>query len=577
MLKFALFFPLNTGSSYLSKMSRKFKGTAVPLTAPERLLPTESCGIDLREARSMNRPTRDFGDDRPRRDFGDDRGPRRDFGDDRGPRRDFGDDRGPRRDFGDSRPPRREMGSEERFPRRFDRDGDDGPRRAFSRRTEDSGTGPAGESDDDWRAGPSRTATAPRRFGGDSSDMPERRPSRREEDTAADLEDDWRAGAAARPSAFTDRRTSKREDDESAPRRFGSRREDEESAPVRRFSSRKVEEPATKADEEDDWRRAAPREEPVNRDRIERTRSARPATKADEEDDWRAVRSAAPRRESPVRETPSKLERRRSDDKKTPSTVQPKKAVVIVEEEKWSDDEEEQVPEAQEAKPDMEKISKFATKVGQYIGASKTEDVVKKIEAISKKIPVNFDKPELRSLEPMRAVLRLILDQSMLTSSDEILRVVGLIAPILLCLEDQFELNGGSVEEYQLNLIEECQRFVASIGCPRISPEEALVELIWLALYEQSVVCEEIFSKWLESDAFDSPHKSTTLFQTEAFRAWVYEFELPGVEASAKKTTQEADGKDEWSSDDDSDIEALVPKRLTAVNLRAGPIAPIRR
>ena len=127
-----------------------------------------------------------------------------------------------------------------------------------------------------------------------------------------------------------------------------------------------------------------------------------------------------------------------------------------------------------------------------------------------------------------------------------------------------------------MNLVEEVQQFVASVGCPRLNPEEALVELIWLALYEQSVVCEEVFSKWLEADEFESPNKSTTLFQTEAFRAWLYEFELPGVDATIRKRA-EVEQKDEWSSDDDSDIEALVPKRLAAVHLRAGQIAPIRR
>jgi hypothetical protein len=554
-------------------MSRKFKGTSIPLTAPERLLPTESTGIDLREARSMNR---NFGDDRgPRRDFGDDRGPRRDFGDDRGPRRDFGEERGFRREFSDDRPPRREFGGDERFPRRFDRDGDDGPRRTFSRRAEDSGPGAAADSEDDWRAGPSRAPVAPRRFGGDSSEMPERRQSRREEDTAAHLEDDWRAGASSnRPSAFADRRTVRRDDEEAAPRRFASRREDDDSAPVRRFSSRKEE--TTRADD-DDWRRPSREEGPAFKERIERTRSTRPPTKDEEEDDWRAVRAPAPRRTSPVRETPSKMERRRSNEdsvKKAPATEQPKK----VAEETWSSDEEEDVqqPEPQEVKPDMEKISKFSTKIGQYIEVSKEEDVTKKIDAITKKIPVNFEKPELRSFEPMKAILSHILDSSKLVSENEISRLVALIAPILLCLEEKFVVFGGSVETFQMNTLEEVQKFVAAIGCPRLSPEEALVELIWLALYDKAVVCEEVFQKWLEADELESPNKSTTLFQTEAFRAWLYEFELPGVEATVRKPTVAAE-KDEWSSDEDSDIEALVPKRITAAHVRAGQIAPIRR
>jgi hypothetical protein len=533
-------------------MSRKFKGTSVPLTAPERLLPTESSGIDLREARSMNRPTRDFGDDRgPRRDFGDDRGPRRDFGDDRGPRRDFGDDRGPRRDFG----------GEDRFPRRFDRDSDDMPRRSFSRGTEEGGQNAAGDSDDDWRAGPSRTTTAPRRFGGDDSER--RAPAPRREETAADMEDDWRAGAGstARSSAFGDRRGPRREDEDGAPRRFGSRREEEDDGPVRRFSSRKVEE--SRADD-DDWRRPS-REETAApaRERLDRTRSAKPATKADDEDDWRAVKPVV-RRTSPTAETPVRKERKPVEEKK------------VVEEEKWSSDEEEEAVVVQEVKPDMDKINKFASKVGQYIEVSQSEDVVKKIDSVTKKIPVNFGQVELASFEPARAVIGLVLKADSLVSDKEIHRLVGLVAPIMLCLEEQYTSFGGSVQDYQMQIVEEVQILVAALGCPRLSPKQALVEMIWLALYENGVVCEDVFSKWLESDQFASPSKSITMFQTEAFRAWLYEFELPGVQATVRKT-QEAEDKDEWSSDDDSDIEALVPKRISAATVRAGNIAPIRR
>ena len=550
----------HTISSVISsvQMSRRFKGTSVALDAPERLLPTESTGIDLREARSQNRPG--FGDDRPRRDFGGDDRPRRDFGGDDRPRRDFGGEDRPRRDFGGEERPRRDFG-------------EDGPRRTFSRRTEDSA--PAAESDDDWRGGAARTqsAVAPRRFG-DSAELGERRQSRRsveeKEDTAADLEDDWRAGSAPRPSAFADRRTVSRRDDEEAPRRFGSRREEDESAP-RRFASRRVEE--TRADDED-WRRPSREvstDEPVvAKERMERTRSARvPAvmTRADD-DDWRTVRPAAApvvRRTSPKEEAVVLKARKPVE---TPAVVQAK-----TEEATWSSDDEVEVEE----KPDMEKISKFAGKVAQYIAVSASEDVVKKIDSITKKIPANFGKPELSTFEPIKAVLALVLDQDKLTSEQETSRLVSLIAPICLVLEEQFLALGGSVTTFQLNIVEEVQRFVAALGCPRLSPEAALVELLWLALYEQGVVCEEVFTLWLDSDEFESPSKSVTLFQTEALRAWLYEFELPGVDATLRKAPAATSDKDEWSSDDDSDIEALVPKRIGGIHLRTGAVAPLRR
>jgi hypothetical protein len=248
----------------------------------------------------------------------------------------------------------------------------------------------------------------------------------------------------------------------------------------------------------------------------------------------------------------------------------------VVEEEKWSSDEEEEAVVVQEVKPDMDKINKFASKVGQYIEVSQSEDVVKKIDSVTKKIPVNFGQVELASFEPARAVIGLVLKADSLVSDKEIHRLVGLVAPIMLCLEEQYTSFGGSVQDYQMQIVEEVQILVAALGCPRLSPKQALVEMIWLALYENGVVCEDVFSKWLESDQFASPSKSITMFQTEAFRAWLYEFELPGVQATVRKT-QEAEDKDEWSSDDDSDIEALVPKRISAATVRAGNIAPIRR
>jgi hypothetical protein len=258
------------------------------------------------------------------------------------------------------------------------------------------------------------------------------------------------------------------------------------------------------------------------------------------------------------------------ETKPTPATVQAK------EEDKWSSDEEEEVEV--EEKPDLEKISKFTSKVAQYIEASSGEDVSKKIDAIAKKVPVNFGKPELSSLEPLKAVLVLVLDQSKLTSEKEISRLFALIAPICAVLEEQFTAYGGSIESFEMSAVEEVQKFVASLGCPRLTPDAALVELMWLAMYEQGIVCEEIFTKWLESDELESPNKSVTLFQTEAFRAWLYEFELPGVDATIRKAEAESD-KDEWSSDDDSDIEALVPKRIAAggIHLRPGAVAPLRR
>lgn len=500
-------------------MSRKFKGTTIQLGAPERLLPTESTGIDLREARSMNRPTRDF-EDRP--------------------------------------------------PRRSEREADEAPRRTFSRKTEESGSGRAGDSDEDWRTGPVRRV--------ESTEVPERRSRRPVEDreeAAADKEEDWRAGAGSSsgwPSAFGDRRSSRREEEDTGPRRFSSRADNE------------------------DWRRPVPggageREEST---RIDRTKSTRPpilaaaATRADEEDDWRTTKPTSS-------STTPWARRRQTEEPSTESTTPPKNAAIVssrrqnkpavtpstVQPKGWSSSEDEEAEKEPIVKPDMEKISKFASKIDQLAQLSSNEDVSKKIDSLLKKVPVNFAKAELVSLEPMLAVIRVVLNQDTLCKDDSTVEgLIRFVAPVLICLEDQYVSFGESVLEFQMNIVEETQRFVASIGCPRLSPQTALVEQLWLSLYESGAVCEEIFNLWLENDSFESPNKSTTLFQTEAFRAWIYHKELPGVAASMQRPSHQVsqnEEKDEWESSDDSDIEALVPKRVSGAPLRLGAVAPLKR
>ena len=479
---------------------------------PERLLPTESSGIDLREARSMNRPGRDF-EDRP--------------------------------------------------PRRMDRDGEEGPRRTFSRRTEESGSGRAGESDDDWRTG-----AAPRRVES-SYAAPERvarRSTEEREDAPADREDDWRAGASSRPSAFGDRRNARREEEDMGPRRFSSRRVED-----------------SRADDED-WRRPGlvdkKEEEFSSATRIERTRSIRPSPtqRSDEAEEWRTARQSS---------SSTPWTRRRSAEEEISSTPQTRKSPIVArklvvppkeeEEAKWSSsDDEEDEKEDIIIKPDLEKISKFASKLGQYVEQSAGEDMTRKIDALVKKVPTNFTKAELSSLETMRAVLLTILKSELLSSETDVERLVALISPVLVCLEDQYVVFGGEIAEFQTHVIEQVQISVASIGCPRLSPQTALVEQIWLSLYESKAVCEEVFSQWLDLESLESPNKATTLFQTQAFIAWLEEKELPGVAASARQSAVDED-KDEWESSDDSDIEALVPKRVTGAQIRLGAVAPLRK
>lgn len=512
----------------------RFKGQTIQLGGPERLLPTESTGIDLREARSMNRPPRD--------DRFDDRVPRR--MDDRG----F--DSGPRRTF-------------------RDRDEDEGPRRTTSRWADETSRG---ETEDDWRSGPSRTTSSnfTRRF--ESEPMERRSSTRRapadEEKTAADDEDDWRSGpgpSKTSSTAFGERRTSRRDDFDDAPRRVTSRADD------------------------DDWRRGG--REVVSEERIERTRSFKPApTRADEEGDWRtpatsnsatpwarkgstSVSAATPGK--PAAAVPAQRVRKTDDEEsprkfETPSRKSP--VVVEKEEAKWSSSEDEE--EVVETGPDMEKISKFAEKMNGYIEAGN----VQKIDSIVKKIPVNFGDAELKSLEPMRAILALALSDAVIANGEESIRsAFELIAPVLRCLEEAF----GDETQFEINTLEQAQVLVNARGLPRISPEMALIELVWLCLYQSQVIAEEMFRQWLDNDTLDSPGKSTSLFQTQAFIAWLYDEELPGVEATRRAVPSKtaAEDKDEWSDDSDSDIEALVPKRISTagINLRPATTGPLRR
>jgi hypothetical protein len=502
----------------------KFKGQTIQLGAPERLLPTTSTGMDLREVRSQNVvPSRDggrFGDrfarsDRPERSY---------------------DDAPPRRGF---------------------RDEDEGPRRTFSRRSEEDRPASKSEEADDWRSNRAPATEGFKRMDTSESGF-ERRSSTREEKpiTAADTEDDWRSGQPSRTtsSAFGERKFESRDMDSAPPRRFASRQQD-----------------VTKADEEDDWRRGGPAKPVVeDRPRIERTRSSfRPATKADEESDWRTATSSTPAptsgvashsatpwaRKTPVAESPAPLRRA------------PKEAAPVVAEVEWSSSESE-AAEPEEVKPDMEKISKFAERVEKLV-TPVTGETAKKIDSMVKKIGVNFTTAELGSFETARAVMKIALK-----STDTISSVMDAVAPIMLCLEQHFIELGNSQKDFVLDILETVQCAIHAQGLPRLSPECASIESIWIALYESEIIPEEAFQMWLENDTLPSPGKSVTMFQTEAFRAWLYDLELPGVDASVQAKPA---AKDEWASDsDDSDIEALVPKRA-AVHLRPTAVAPLRR
>lgn len=248
-------------------------------------------------------------------------------------------------------------------------------------------------------------------------------------------------------------------------------------------------------------------------------------------------------------------------------------------EDRWSSESEsEDEVVVAEVKPDMEKISKFIERVEKLICPITTESL-KKMDSLVKKIPVNFTHAEFGSLETSRAVIRASL-KSLSTGEDSSevapsAAVLAAVAPILLCLEHHYIELGHSVNGFYLDILETVQCWANSRGLPRISPECSLVEDLWLALYEAKIIPEEAFQLWLDNDTLPSPGKSVTLFQTEAFRAWLYEQELPGVEATVKT---KAGAKDEWGSDseDDSDIESLIPKRAGAPVLLK-PTTPLRR
>lgn len=481
---------------------RRFKGQTIQVSGPERLLPTESTGIDLREARVQNCPPREGGyGDRPRR-------------------------------F------EREERSFDEQPRRTFRDRDDGdvPRRAVSKRGEEEPS--RGDDEECWRAGPSAAPSNVRKF---DNELGERRVSRRSEEvsTPADTEDDWRAGKAVpRASVFSERRV-RIDDEEAAPRRFGSRQEDEG---VRRFASRQAEqEPESRADD-DDWRRGPSA-------LIERTRSSRQEGRPE----GRASGHSA---------TPWARKSEAVESSRTPvKIVKPVVAATAPAVVEWSSSEDDEVP-------DMQKIAKFGSKVEQLV----CDNEVKKIDAIVRKVPVNFSRVELTSFETTRAVLAIVLKHDHVSEID---RIVGLVAPLLICLEKEYTV----VSTWGELVLEEVQKFVHSLQLPRISPETSLVEQIWLSLYEHKVIAEEVFSNWLNSDKYESAGKSTTLFQTEAFRAWLYDLELPGVDATIRNLqTPTNANKDEWSdSEDDSDIESLVPKRVPGIHLRPTGVTPLRR
>jgi len=165
---------------------------------------------------------------------------------------------------------------------------------------------------------------------------------------------------------------------------------------------------------------------------------------------------------------------------------------------------------------------------------------------------------ELTTNLPVRHLMRPLVRHCRRTTEKEVNDTVKRIAPLLRRL-----ISEAGTWRFKVQVLCECQRAVAEIGLPRLSPALALVEALFDSLYKSEVIEEQYFDFWATYDKDDNPGRMKAMFQLNPFLEFVrdgpYEGESSDEEPNEGEEEEERDDAD--SEDEGSDIEALVPKR----------------
>ena len=231
--------------------------------------------------------------------------------------------------------------------------------------------------------------------------------------------------------------------------------------------------------------------------------------------------------------------------------------------------EEEELPAV-----DPEKLSGFADRLMTLLN-----EEGKKMEAFAKKAAENFTASEISSALVLKSALKQLVAVCRGKTLEWVLATVKRAASVLRVLDPE-------IANTQLStvLVRLTQKYCGQISLPRLSPETALLEAIWLGFYEAELVPASDFLQWAdaaeidylldidERKSGDDFGKRTALFQTLAFRQWLTE-EQPIIEQTQNKSAVTWDDED----DDEEDVDAELQSFLSQTLSRKGNVGAIKK
>jgi len=162
-----------------------------------------------------------------------------------------------------------------------------------------------------------------------------------------------------------------------------------------------------------------------------------------------------------------------------------------------------------EIQVDEEKLQELTSKCADSI-----EDA-KGIKALAKSAPDMFTEEELKTTQPITAVLEPLMKYCRRKEDEQVFSAVNRFAPLLTSLIDAAE-----VHRFKVKVLVAAQALAYQMGLPRLSPATALVEAIFDGLYQAEVIEEDYFFMWRDYND-DTPGKISAMFQLDYFLAWL--------------------------------------------------------
>jgi len=270
----------------------------------------------------------------------------------------------------------------------------------------------------------------------------------------------------------------------------------------------------------------------------------------------RKVREAEEAKKSAEKERKDALKQRSKDEKDAKSRVDkaPAKDVVA----KKVKDDGSNVNQEIFDKMYFEKFGEQCRDVVSSVFMQKPEYAKTHVSKLVDEVSSLSDK-ELKSTAPIRLLLEPLLSCCRGKEDKEVISAVDSFAPLFKCL-----IKKSETWRFKVQVLVEAQKYLFTLGLPRLSPASALIEVFFDGLYQAEIIEEQYFDWWTMSND-DTAGKTKAMFQMNDFLDWLRNAAIAGEtddEEDGEDKSEGSGGEDAEESEDDDDIEANVPKRI---------------